>query len=133
METATDTLVRELPAAEWYRLAEFEPFASGGLPDPSHWKVVVGEEAGSIVAFTCLYEAVHYEPIWIAESHRHRPGLFAGLWRETRRILDAHGVGMIFATVPDTLPRQQALVERFGFIPATGRLYVCDVSQTRID
>jgi len=130
--TATDVTVRELPPEEWSRLASYEPFASGGIPPAAHWRIVVAEEAGVLVGFTCLYEAVHLEPVWIAPSHRHQPGLFAGLWRESRRILDANGVQMIFAVVGDHLPQQQALVERFGFTPAPGRLYLCDVTQTVI-
>lgn len=130
MQTATDITVRELPAAEWERLRAFEPFASGGLPDaPEHWRVIVAEEAGTIVGFTCMYQTVHYEPIYIDPAHRHQPGLFAGLWRESKRIFDAHGIQLIHVTVPNSLPSQQRMVERFGFIPADGKLYLGEVDK----
>lgn len=132
MEIATSITTRELPAAEWPRLLDFEPFATGGLPNADYWRVVVAEDDEQIVGFTCLYTAVHFEPIWIDPAHRHQPALFRGLWQESRRILDEHGVQMIFAVVPDHLPHQKQLVEHVGFTPAPGQLYVVETEKVRI-
>src|SRR5262245_49262788 len=121
--------VHELDASQWYRLLDFEPFASGGIPSPPHWRIVVAEDGGEIIAFTCLYTAVHYEPIWIDARHRHRPGLFAELWRQSKAICEECGVKLIFSVVSDTLPQQQELVQRFGFHRAPGQLFLGDVEK----
>ena len=129
-----ETTILELPQAEWSRLLDFEPFASGGLPNPEYWRIVVAidEESRQIVGFTCLYTAVHFEPIWIDPAHRNQPNLFRGLWQVSKQILDEHGVQMIFAVVPDALPHQKALVEHVGFVPAPGQLYVVETDKVRI-
>jgi len=132
MQTATDLQIRQLPPEEWPRLLAFEPFASGGIPPAEHWRILVAEEAGQIVGFTCLYTAVHFEPIWIDPSHRHQPGLFAELWRASKTILDEYGVQLLFVQVPDTLPQQKRLVERFGFVAAPGQLYIGEVEKVGV-
>lgn len=132
MQTSASVTVRELPSEDWGRLLDFEPFATGGLPPADHWRICIAEEDGQIVGFTCLYQAVHFEPIWIDPSHRHQPGLFAGLWQASKQILDEHGVQMIFACVPDSLPQQQRLVEKVGFLPQPGQLYIVETEKVRI-
>lgn len=129
MQTTASVAVRELPSAEWSRLLNFEPFASAGLPNADYWRVVVAEDEGQIVGFTCMYTAVHFEPIWIDPHHQHQPGLFRDLWQASKAILAEHDVQMIFTVVPDVLPAQQALVERFGFVAAPGQLYIGHVEQ----
>ena len=127
VDAATLPTVRLLPPEEWGKLLAqgLEPWTSGGLPDPDHWHIVVAEDAaGTIVGFCGMYETVHYEPIWINPEWRRHPAVFGRLWRESRAILDAAGVQLIHATVPDDLPLQQTLVERFGFTPAAGKLYL---------
>ena len=132
MTTTTATTIRELPSEEWPRLLDFEPFASAGLPNADFWRVIVGEDDGRIIGFTCIYTAVHFEPVWTDPAYRHQPDLFRGLWRESKKILDEHGVQMIFAVVPDSLPHQKALVEHVGFVPAPGQLYVVETDKVRI-
>ena len=130
--TTQSPTVRVLPPEEWTRLRDHEPFASGGLPDPEYWRIIVAEQGDRIVAFTCLYTAVHYEPIWIHPEFRHRPQLFQDLWQASKAVLDQAGVQLLFAQVPDTLPQQKRLVEKFGFQPAPGQLYVLEVSKATI-
>src|SRR5262245_6700815 len=83
--------VRVLPPAEWSRLARHEPFATTGLPSPDHWRIIVAEVGLDIVGFTCLYEAVHMEPLWVAPEYRLRPHQFhqllTDLWTTTRTLL----------------------------------------------
>lgn len=131
--TATDTpTVRVLPPEDWGRLRDHEPFTTGGLPDPEYWRIVVAEQGDRIVAFTCLYTAVHYEPIWIHPEFRHRPQLFLDLWRASKAILDEAGVQLLFAQVPDSLPHQKRMVEKFGFQPAPGQLYLLHVPDATV-
>jgi hypothetical protein len=119
---------RELPFGEWARLVTdgIEPFASHGLPAPDHWRMLVAEQAGVIVACSSLYETVHND-WWIAATARHHPALVGGLWRETSRVLAEAGVTLLHATVRDAQPEVQAMVERLGYIPAGGQLYLLHV------
>ena len=90
-DTSLETPVRELPEAEWYRLANFEPFRSGGLPQPDHWRMIVAERGGAggpIVAFSGVWIGAHCEPTWIAEEYRYHPKLFLSLWRGVRKVSD---------------------------------------------
>ena len=119
--------VRLLPPNDWVGLQDHEPFTTGGLPDPEHWRIIVAEQGERIVAFTCLYTAVHYEPIWIHEDFRRHPHLFQDLWQASKQVLDEAGVSLLFAQVPDTLPHQKRLIEKFGFQPAPGQLYLLHV------
>lgn len=131
-QAVTAPTVRVLPPEDWSRLRDHPPFDQGGLPDPTHWRIVVAEEGDRIVAFTCLFTAVHYEPIWIHPEFRHRPQLFQALWRESKAILDEEGVQLLFAQVPDTLPLQKKLVEKFGFQQAPGTLYLLEVARAKV-
>src|SRR5262245_66643005 len=97
--------VRQLPPEEFPRLASFEPFASHGLPDPTHWRVIVAEVDSAIVGFVCLFEAVHLEPLWGAPAYRARPRPFHQLltdpWPDAQSALHEAGVQVVLAGVPD--------------------------------
>ena len=115
---------RLLPPDEWHRLAEFEPFKTHGLPTVEHWRVIVGEVDGEIVGFCCLFNAVHWEPWWIAPAYRKHPGLLRQMIDRTGDELRAAKVQNVFVCVGDEIPDQQALVQRFGFEEAPGKLYI---------
>jgi hypothetical protein len=123
--TAAAFTFRKLPVGEWGRLITdgIEPFASHGLPDPDHWRMLVGEQNGVIVGVSSLYETVHND-WWIAPNGRNHPALVTGLWRETARELAEAGVTMVHATVRDVQPDVQAMVERLGYLPSGGQLYI---------
>jgi GNAT superfamily N-acetyltransferase len=124
--------VRELPPEEWPRLAAYEPFATGGLPSAGHWRILVAEVGPDLVAFVCLFDAVHLEPLWVAPEYRLRPKTFGhllqALWAEAHQLLTDLGVGAVFATVDQSnLPRGGRFLEHLGFHPAPARLYVATV------
>ena len=119
--------VRRLPPEEWGRLAHFEPFASGGLPTADQWRIIVAEADGDIVGFCCVFAAAHLEPWYIAPSHQRNPAVGRGLIRASRDLLRELDIGAAFAVVSDTLPEQQAIVQRLGFVEAPGKLYVLNV------
>lgn len=124
-----DRTIRTLPPDEWDRLLTFEPFRSGGLPDPTFWRIIVAEQAGAIVGFLGIWTAIHTEPFYLAPDVRHQPQLFMGMWAEAQRHLAAAGATMVFATVDDDQPDLQRLWEKFGFVGAPGRLFVGDLTQ----
>lgn len=129
---AAEPVVRELPPVEWDRLITFYPFDVGGLPDPALWRIIVAERGGPggpIVAFNCLWTAIHSEPVWFNPEVRHHPKLFMDLWAATRQIVEASGGRMVFATVDDDNQPLQDLWQKFGFVRAPGRLYAGDLDQ----
>jgi hypothetical protein len=117
---------RDLPAAEWPNLLRdgIEPFATFGLPpNPDHWRMVVAEEDGRIMALSSLRNEV-LNDWWIHPDAQHSPTLVSGLWLATKAVLDDAGVSRIHATVSDAQPEVQYMVERLGYIPAGGKLYL---------
>lgn len=119
--------VRRLPPEDWHRIAAFEPFATGGLPSPEQWRIIIAEEGDQVVGFCCVFAAAHWEPWHIAPSHRRNPAVARGLIREGIKVLQAEGIEAAFAVVRDSQPEQQAIVERLGFTPAPGKLYTIAV------
>jgi hypothetical protein len=115
--------IRLLPPEEWERMRAFPPFDVGGLPTADQWRIIVAEEGDRIVAFTCLFAAVHWEPWYIDPARRGLAGIVRGLLREGLAQLRALDVGAAFAVVRDTDAPTQTLVERLGFTPAPGQLY----------
>ena len=132
--TATPTF-RLLPPEEWTRLVEtgMEPFVSFGLPDPEHWRLIVAEVEGRIIGLSGLYNSVHNDPWWIAPEARHSPTVVRGLWRETKKVLDEAGVSFIYATVADQQPEVQAMVQRLGYVPAPGKLFLLNVADCALN
>jgi len=118
---------RLLDETEWPLLLEagVEPFASAGLPDPpDHWRLVGAFEGDRLVGVAGLYNAVHNDPWWIAPGARRNPAVVLALWRALREVLDGFGVSLLHVTVADDQPEVQAMVERLGYQPAPGRLYL---------
>ena len=121
---------RVLPAAEWGLLLDrgIEPFATYGLPDPSHWVVIGAFDDDRLVAISGLYETVHNDPWWIDPTYRRSPTLVTDLWHATKAVLDAAGVEAVHVTVADDQPEVQDLVTRLGYQPAPGTLYILRVA-----
>lgn len=125
--------IRTLPSDEWDRLLDFEPWATHGcMPAEEHWTFIVAEEVagGEILAYTGIYNAVHWEPWYIRPEHRGRPGLVRGLIREGLTVLRENGVGAAFCLASAETAK---LVEHFGFTPAPGKLYILSVQEIRVD
>jgi len=117
--------VRVLPPEDWDRLAEFHPFTEFGIPHPEYATIVVAEEQDEIVAFWCLFQTVHVEPMWIADAHRHRPGLIRRLWKTVTTVLADAGIPAAFAVILDE--NAQATLSpalRLGFKKVPGDLFV---------
>ena len=120
---------RLLPPDEWFKLADRPPFDHAGLPDSDHWLIVVVEEDGQILASCALLDTVHWDGFHVNEDQRGNPAVFKQLLERSIATLQAHGVPGAHVTVPEDHPALSAMVERFGFIPAPGRLYLYAVPQ----
>lgn len=125
--------VRILPEDEYPRLLDFEPFASGGLPNPLYNRIIVAEldgPGGAIIAFWMVMTCVHTEPIWVHPAHRSRPGLIRRLWLTVLGILQEADVQVAFACITDKDAAQNVpLAMRLGFEKQAGDLYFVHVPQ----
>lgn len=124
---------RPLAPAEWPLLIRdgIEPYATYGLPDPAHTILIAALQDGRIMGVSHLGEAVlnHWS---ISTEARRSPSLVQGLWRETERVLQEKGVPSIHTTVADAQVEVQDMVERLGYQPADGKLYIIGVGQSVI-
>jgi hypothetical protein len=117
---------RVLPPEEWHRIQAIPPFDQGlALPDPDHWRIlVVEDEAGEIVGTCSLFDTVHWDAWWIDGEHRGKAAVFRLLMDAGLRELREADIGSVHATIHNLRPDLQAIVERFGFISAPGKLYI---------
>jgi hypothetical protein len=115
---------RILPEAEWARVADRPPFDQVGLPDPAHWLIPVVEIEGRIVASCAIFDTVHWDAFAIDADCQRHPAIFRCLLDLSVATLQESGVPGAHITVPLDRPDLQAMVERFGFVPAPGRLYI---------
>lgn len=121
--------IRELPPDEWDRLLTFEPWVTqGAMPPFEHWRFLVAEEAGKILGYCALYNAVHWEPWVIRPEAQHRPGVVRGLIHAGLAILAETQVTAAFCLAD---AETGALVEHFGFVPSPQTLYVMTVGGIR--
>lgn len=120
---------RILPPEEWWRVEHLEPFATGGLPNPANWRIVVVERDGEVVAMCSLFDTVHWDLFWIAESERTNPVVVKDLVEGGVQVMDDYQIDMVHTTVPLGRPDLGEMLERLGFAPAPGELYFFKRSQ----
>lgn len=118
---------RLLPEGEWAKLDQIEPFKSAGRPDPLHWMIPVVEKDGQIVASCALFDTVHWDGFHVTESERGNPAVFRALLEQAITTLRESGVPGVHVTIPPNSPELELMVERFGFVPSTGKLYIWSV------
>lgn len=124
MAVATGPVTRRiLPPEEWFRVADREPFKTGGLPDPEHWRMVVVERGETIVGFCCLFDTVHWDCWYVDPDERGNPIVFGQLIAGGLGVMDEHGIDLVHTTVPDGRYDVEAMLEHFGFETAPGKLY----------
>ena len=114
---------RVLPVEEWHRVAHLEPFATGGLPDPENWRIVVVERDDTIIAMCSLFDSVHWDLFWVADADRCNPTVFKELVEGGVAVMDTCGIDMVHTTIPLGRPDLARMLERVGFQPAPGELY----------
>lgn len=113
--------IRVLDPSEHERLIGLGPFKDLG-PDPANSVVVVAEDDhGRVLGYWCAFNAVHLEPLWVAESERGN-GVGMALWEGVREVLKEHGVLSAFAMVGDEdVMTHLPLAGKLGFqrVPAS--------------
>lgn len=120
-------LSRVLPVDEWEKIANREPFASTGLPDPSHWLIVVVERDGAVIASCALFDSVHWDAFEINGEARKNPAVFGALLNGALNVLQQQGVRGVHITIPDGQPELESIGQRLGFVKANGQLYILAV------
>jgi hypothetical protein len=117
---------RLLPPEEWEKIAAREPFVSGGLPDPTYWRIVVVEDDGQIVGSCALLDTVHWDAWNVDPAYRGNPVVFKELIEGGVSVMIEYGIELVHTTVPDGRPDLEAMLERFGFRRAPGTLFYFD-------
>jgi hypothetical protein len=126
---------RVLPVQEWDRLHAIEPFKTRGLPEPPEaWTVLVVErgwpDAPQIVGTCSLFTALHWDCWWIDPD---QPGAARGvvlrqLLRGALPTCTDVGAEQVYCGAEDAQPEVADLLQRFGFAPVAGRLFVLRVA-----
>ncbi len=114
---------RILPPTEYYKLKDLGPFTQGVLPDPDHWRIVVAEDEGRIIGCCALLDTVHWDFWHVDEEYRGNPVVFRDLIVGGVAQMVELGIDLVHTTVPDGKPEIEAMLTRFGFKPAPGRLF----------
>jgi RimJ/RimL family protein N-acetyltransferase len=125
--------VRVLPVAEWEKLKAIDPFTEAGLPEsPEDWRILVVERDGEIVGTCSLFTAVHWDCWWIDAASRGKGSVLSLLLQASFALLADAGIQLVYTGVEDEKAELARLLERFGFAPAPGRLYVLPVGEARL-
>jgi hypothetical protein len=130
VEGKAEIVVRELPPAEFPLLLASPLFQHFGLPDLTHTRAIVAQEAGSgkLVAYWLIFDAVHVEPLWIAEEHRKRPGLARRQWKGVQDVLVETGTPTAYAMIAENdMAANLPQATRLGFRKVPGQLFFIDV------
>jgi hypothetical protein len=117
-----------LDPADYGRLAEAGGPLADVIPNPEHTVVNVVEEDGRVVAYWPTFNAVHAEPLWIAETHRHRREVTIALVEQVMETLQGCGVPVAFGIIADVdLIINLPMAKKLGFQKAPGELYFITV------
>ena len=101
---------REIDRSEWHRIPQD---ALGNYSvEGRDMRIAVAEEFGQIVGVWCLTPVVHFEPVWVAPSHRGHPNLLKRLVALVKSIGRNWGCDILVAIVPDDNPGTQR-IERY--------------------
>lgn len=103
LRLADGHVIRELPQAEWDKLAATDgPFAHVGLPHSDNCKVLVLEAPdGTVVKHWPVFDAVHIDGLWSRDDYRHRAQLDRLFLGAMITMLQRIGVEYAYAVIRD--------------------------------
>jgi hypothetical protein len=116
-----------LPKEDVERAAE----AGGPLADVLDWDHVrnnmaipVVEIDGAIVAYWCLFYALHAEPLFVHEAWRKHPGVIGGIVEALMTEAYKTGERSLHVQIrPDDVEHIRPYAERLGFIHDPGEMF----------
>lgn len=128
----SDLVVRELTPEELRPILARPPFDQMELEPGAHVRVMGAFREERMVGAWMMYDAVHAEPVWIAEEERANPAVARPLWEGVRRILVESGCPIAYVVMGDGgLPTAIPLATRLGFKPMGGNLFYLLVGEAR--
>ena len=112
---------RELPHAEWHRLAGTELESVWPTVNPESSAVIVVEDDGQIVGAWMVLTVVHAEGVWIAPSYRNGGAVARRMLRGLRDVLARAGVAGVVTGAKDDMVA--GYLGRLGAVPVPGPQY----------
>lgn len=98
------------------------------LPDEG-CRVFGAFDGDRLVGMWALVEALHAEPVWVAEGHRRSPTILRRLWGLVREAVRESGARSVVSVVLDSRPQTIRLAEWVGARPIAGKLYLLKVGE----
>jgi len=103
---------RELPRADWHRLAD-TPIAAVCATLPADTRMIVVEDRdGVIVGTWAMIRYVHAEGVWIAPAHQKRGSVAGRLLRAMRDVAHSWGAPVVLTAAVDDEVR--SLIAKLG-------------------
>jgi Acetyltransferase (GNAT) family len=104
--------VRELPVAEWPRLAQTDLGQSVPYLLPEKTTILVVEEADEMIGCWAVLTIPHAEGLWIHPRYRGKTSVARKLWTAMQRTVTAMGFSRVQTGACDAMIA--ALLERHG-------------------
>ncbi len=109
--------IRELPAAEWSKVAHLDlgQFLAAIVPDSA--TVLVVEHEGEVIGCWATVTLLHAEGIWVHPDHQKKGSVGRRLWQGMRRIAERYGVSSVITGAVDPSVAAQILRHRGQALP----------------
>ena len=118
---------RILPVEEWSKLKN-TPLGENWTKLAPEWtRVIVVEDAGTIIAHWLAFNAVHVEGLWIDDDHRKLAGVPHRLLATMQRTLGALDCHTVLTQAES--PEVAALLEHIGGSRVPGETYVFPIGE----
>lgn len=122
-------ITRQLPQAEWPRIAHTEIGPALEVLPPDDTRILVVEDAGQILGTWALIRYVHVEGVWVHPDHRKRGRVAAHLLGGMREIAQAWGQSVVLTAAVTDDVRQ--LIAHLGGQQLPGDHYVLPINGAR--
>lgn len=122
---------RILPPDEWHKLAGTDLELVTEHANQDGLAVIVVEDGEKIVARWCVFQATHFEGIWIDPEYRGRLGVVRPLLRQAFAFPQMRGEQWVFSGAERTADgvdeKVAGLLERLGGKPVPVQFYALPV------